>query len=97
VIVSVSLAGYLIAYQRILKYPKPVRKVRKYRRTLKKKNAPSVDITGRDKAFKSVYSEFISTNLKKGKTSTEIAQSDNMVKKSLKSSIGLIAKKPVEK
>ncbi len=97
VVVSVSLAGYLIAYQRILKYPKPVRKVRKYRRTLKKKKIPSVDITGRDKAFKSVYSGFISTNLKKGKTSTEIAQSDNMVKKSLKSSIGVVTKKPVEK
>ncbi len=96
-IVSVALAGYLIAYQRILKYPKPVRKVRKYRRTLKKKNAPSVDIIGRDKAFKSVYSDFISTNLKKGKTSTEIAESDKIVKKSLKSSIDVITKKPVEK
>ena len=96
-VVSVSLAGYLIAYQRILKYPKPVRKVRKYRRTLRKKNAPSVDIIGREKAFKSIYSGFIGTNLTKGKTSTEIAESEKMVKNSLKSSIGVISKKPIEK
>ena len=74
-----------------------MRKVRKYRKTLKKKNAPSVDIIGREKAFKSIYSGFIGTNLTKGKTSTEIAEVDKIVKKSLKSSIDIITKKPAEK
>ena len=49
------LTGYLIAYQRVLKFPKAVRKTRKYRRTLKRKSAPSVHIIGRETAFKSHY------------------------------------------
>ena len=51
------LTGYFIAYQRVLKFPKAVRKVRKYRRSLKRKSAPSVHIIGRESAFKSHYNE----------------------------------------
>ncbi len=52
---TVSLGGYLFAYQRVFKYPKPVRKVRKYRRSLKKKKNPVVSITSRENAFKTIY------------------------------------------
>ncbi|MHA1913393.1 MAG: hypothetical protein ACW986_13045 [Promethearchaeota archaeon] len=55
IIIGVALGGYLIAYQRVLKYPKPVRKVRKYKRTLRRKNAPSAKVTNREKAIKKLY------------------------------------------
>ena len=64
---AICLGGYLVAYQLYLKYPKPVRKVRKYRRTLKRKKMPSVEITSREKAFNLIYREFSATTLLKGK------------------------------
>jgi hypothetical protein len=99
IIISVGLASYLIAYQRVLKYPKPVRKVRKYRRTLKKKKTPSVDITGREKAIKILFASELdkSGSLLKGKTSVEIASTDKMVKKSLKLSSDKIIEKSEKK
>ena len=54
-IATVVIGGYLFAYQRVLKYPKPVRKVRKYRRTLKKKKDPKINIILRENAFKAIY------------------------------------------
>ncbi len=54
------LVSYLIVYMRILRFPKAVRKVRKYRKSLKRKTAPSVSIINREKAFNSVYNEELS-------------------------------------
>ena len=54
-IVAAGLGGYLYLYQKILKYPKPVRKVRKYRFSLKKKKGPDVTIVNRERAFKVIY------------------------------------------
>ena len=54
-IVAAGLGGYLYLYQKILKYPKPVRKVRKYRFSLKKKKGPDVTIVNRQSAFKAIY------------------------------------------
>ncbi|MFX0005640.1 MAG: hypothetical protein ACFFA7_04970 [Promethearchaeota archaeon] len=54
-VVGVGIGGYLFAYQRVLKYPRPVRKVRKYRRTLARKKEPTVLIIEREKAFKKEY------------------------------------------
>jgi hypothetical protein len=54
-VAAVFLGGYFIAYQRILKYPRPVRKVRKYRRTLNKGSPPTVAIIPREVAFKKSY------------------------------------------
>ena len=42
-------------YQRILKYPKPVRKVRKYKRTLRRKKLPGFPILNRELAFRGAY------------------------------------------
>jgi hypothetical protein len=53
--IALSLGGYLLAYQRVLKYPHSVRKVRKFKRTLRRKTPPSTDITNRKKAFKQSY------------------------------------------
>ncbi|MFX1554412.1 MAG: hypothetical protein ACFFBV_10845, partial [Promethearchaeota archaeon] len=60
---AISLGGYLIAYQRVLKYPRPVRKVRKFRRTLNKSSAPDVAILPREIAFKKSYNrELVETS-----------------------------------
>ncbi|MFX0042455.1 MAG: hypothetical protein ACFE8L_06055 [Candidatus Hodarchaeota archaeon] len=59
-IIAAGLGGYLYLYQKILKYPKPVRKVRKYRFSLKKKKGPDVSIVGREKAFNVIYASELS-------------------------------------
>ena len=69
IIGAVALGGYLIAYQRVLKYPKAVRKVRKFRTSLKRKSAPSLSIISREKGFRAIYKEEIE-NLKKMKAKT---------------------------
>ncbi|KKN12216.1 hypothetical protein LCGC14_1018780, partial [marine sediment metagenome] len=58
-IVVAGLTTYIVMYQKYLKYPKSVRKVRKYKRTLKRKTAPSIRITGRKNAFGSLYKDEI--------------------------------------
>ena len=49
------LAAYLIAYQTYLKYPVPVRKVRKYRKTLSSDKTPSVGIVSQKRAISKNY------------------------------------------
>ncbi len=61
IILVSGLISYLVIYQRYLKYPKPVRKVRKYKKSLRKKNVPSIYIRGRESSFKSLYNENIGT------------------------------------
>ncbi|MFX1489919.1 MAG: hypothetical protein ACFFBI_12265, partial [Promethearchaeota archaeon] len=46
VIAASILTAYIVVYKRLLKYPRPVRKVRKYRKTLRMKNDPQVPILG---------------------------------------------------
>ena len=55
------LAAYLIAYQTYLKYPVPVRKVRKYRKTLSSSKTPGVGIVSQKTSFGKDYN----TELKK--------------------------------
>jgi len=49
------LAAYLIAYQTYLKYPVPVRKVRKYRKTLSNDKTPGVGIVSQKTSFSKNY------------------------------------------
>ena len=49
------LAAYLIAYQTYLKYPVPVRKVRKYRKTLSNDKTPGVGIVSQKTSFSKDY------------------------------------------
>ena len=65
-IISLIAAGligaYLIAYQKYLKFPIPVRRVRKYQKTLDKDETPKIPIKTRERAFKSKFrSEFSKT------------------------------------
>ena len=85
---AIGIGGYLVAYQLYLKYPKTVRKIRKYRRTLKRKGDPSVEITSKEKSINAVYKEHSSTvsNLPKGKISGKVSPSPK--------TIGKIDKKP---
>lgn len=52
---AIIVGAYLLLYLTILKYPKQVRKVRKFRKSLKKESAPSMDITNREKGFIDKY------------------------------------------
>ncbi len=55
VVAAAVLTTYIIYYQKVLKYPKPVRKVRKYRGSLNKEIPPSKPILEREKAFNTKY------------------------------------------
>lgn len=55
VIGATVLAAYLIAYQTYLKYPVPVRKVRKYRKTLSSDKTPGVGIVSQKTSFHKNY------------------------------------------
>ncbi|MEJ2295921.1 MAG: hypothetical protein P8Y23_14285, partial [Candidatus Lokiarchaeota archaeon] len=86
-IAILGLISYLIAYQRVLKYPKPVRKVRKYRKTLQRKKVPSMSILSRDKAFEGTYKSELAKTSKSlvGKPSEVSITKDNVIaKKGLK-------------
>jgi len=62
------LATYIILYQRILKYPIPVRKVRKYRKTLTSEKKPDMSIISQKYAFNKSFQEELNktTRLLKG-------------------------------
>jgi len=68
-ILTAIIGGYLIAYQQVLKYPKPVRKARKFKRSLKRKNKPQVLIIPREIAFKRSYNKELSETSKLVKSS----------------------------
>lgn len=58
-IAAIVITGYLIAYQTYLKYPIPVRKVRKYGKTLNDLVNPKVPILPRDRAFKLKHRSYL--------------------------------------
>jgi hypothetical protein len=61
---AIVTGGYFIAYHLYLKYPVPVRKVRKYRKTLSNDKGPDVPIIPPDRSFKRVYDNEISNSSK---------------------------------
>ncbi len=52
-----ALSGFLIAYIKVWRYPVPVRKVRKYNKTLAKEKGPDLKIVTRKTAFNKNYHE----------------------------------------
>ncbi|MFX1365454.1 MAG: hypothetical protein ACFE9Y_11115 [Promethearchaeota archaeon] len=99
IIVSIGIGGYLYAYQKVLKYPKQVRKVRKYRKTLNKKHAPNISINDREKSFNSEYKQEVKNSSKfiRGKPSIKKPEeSGKQKKKSEKSDIKLGSKNEVD-
>jgi hypothetical protein len=61
---AVGISAYLIAYQRVLKYPKQVRKIRKFKSKLKKPKSIDFEVKTRDQLITEKYSENIA-NLEK--------------------------------
>ncbi|MBN1801148.1 MAG: hypothetical protein JW891_06545 [Candidatus Lokiarchaeota archaeon] len=55
IILAVGFSGYIYAYQKVLKYPKPVRKVRKYKNNLKKRTFKGPEVVPREQAFDQLY------------------------------------------
>ena len=54
---AVAITGYLIAYQKVLKYPKSIRKIHKYKKVVKKGKDKEMDIQTRKDAIKSRYND----------------------------------------
>jgi len=81
----ISLVSYLILYKRVLQYPKPIRKVRKYRRTLRKTKQPNISVIPRKEAFDDRFKDEIGKSSKflKGKPSESILQTDKFSKTKL--------------
>jgi len=77
------LAAYLIAYQTYLKYPVPVRKVRKYRKTLSSDKTPGVGIVGQKTSFSKNYNTELkkTDKLLKGSPSKEPAMKGEILSK----------------
>ena len=82
IIAGVCIGGYFIAYYKILRFPKAVRKVRKYRSSLKSPQKPSTEITNRKDSFKNKYSKELSKTTKylKGKPTESKAKFDKVAK-----------------
>ncbi|MHA2390908.1 MAG: hypothetical protein ACXAEX_02970 [Promethearchaeota archaeon] len=100
IILASALGSYLIAYYKYLKYPRPVRKVRKYRTSLRRKNAPTTTIINREKLFKMAFRHEadIDVQLKKQEPSPPKSEpkqvetkleSEELIKKSLEMKEGL--------
>jgi hypothetical protein len=83
---SIALGSYLIAYQQVLKYPKPVRKVRSFRKNIKKeKSSEKVEILDRLEAFNTLYIEELGIIAKSVKEITE--EQKSMIKGMEKSKV----------
>ncbi|MFX1496749.1 MAG: hypothetical protein ACFFBH_04410 [Promethearchaeota archaeon] len=81
-VAAAAVGTYFILYQRILKYPLAVRKVRRYRSSLNKAEAPSSSIADSGSSFNKIYNNELNKSSKylKLKTSGEINKS-NMIRK----------------
>ncbi|MFX1278481.1 MAG: hypothetical protein ACFFA3_03640 [Promethearchaeota archaeon] len=87
-IIAGGLAVYFIYYQRVLKYPRIVRKVRKYRRSLNKSNPPMISIKNRETAFKRQFKKEVgnTSSYLSGKPSKTLAANSKSTKGIPKSS-----------
>ncbi|MHA1747483.1 MAG: hypothetical protein ACTSYF_02425, partial [Promethearchaeota archaeon] len=64
-IIGAAIIGtYLFLYLYIFKYPKSVRHIRKYRRTLKRAKGPRMEIPDREKTIREAFRERIGKSLK---------------------------------
>jgi hypothetical protein len=80
---GICVGGYFIAYYKVLRFPKPVRKVRKYKTTLRSAKAPSKEITERKASFKETYKKETTKTTKqlKGKPSESKSKFKDVAKK----------------
>jgi len=89
VIAGGIVAIYFVLYQRILKYPLPVRKVRKYKKTLRTANPPKKHITSSKDAFSKLYKKELTKSAKYTKVKP-VSQPDKIHKSTeMKKSTGI--------
>ena len=88
--IAIGLGSYLIAYQKVLKYPPPVRKIRKFKKNIKNiKNLEKIDVESREASFSLVYNEYLG-NLKKkikAERGSGIKKDPNITKKKQKGGV----------
>ncbi len=72
----IALSSYFVAYQRVLKFPLPVRKIHKFKKTLKKKKSPDVEIITSNDSLKTIYEEHLApiAKLLKGKIKPKLSE-----------------------
>ena len=56
---AVALGGYLLAYQRVLKYPKQIRTIKKFKSKLSKPKSIEIETHSRDDLIDGIYAEKI--------------------------------------
>ncbi|MFX1275787.1 MAG: hypothetical protein ACFFAT_12150 [Promethearchaeota archaeon] len=79
VVGTIGFSSYIYAYQKVLKYPKPVRKVRKFKSKLRKKGGVSTDFVPREKSFEESFKNNLGITGKSIKGKIEIYQPDQYI------------------
>jgi len=84
-VASALLLVYFFYYRRVLRFPKPVRKVRKYRKSLRKENPPNVTIKTQKSLFDKKYAKIV----KRAPMKTQVSSSSKTknVKSNLKNKV----------
>ena len=82
IVAGICIGGYFITYYKILRFPKPVRKVRKYKSTLTNPKNPSKEIAERKDSFQEEYRKELNKTTKylKGKPTESKAKFDKITK-----------------
>ncbi len=78
---AVGISAYLIAYQRVLKYPKQVRKIRKFKSKLKKSKPSGIETLSRDEIIEKTYAEKIHPLEKQLKGKMTRSPTENSIQK----------------
>lgn len=80
---AATLTGLLIAYVKVWRFPIPIRKIRKHRKTLSDEKPPDVKIMSREAAFKRNYSAEIdkTTKILKGSPLNGKIEKDKLFRK----------------
>ncbi len=81
IIAAACVGVYFIAYYKILRFPKSVRKVRKYRSTLKSEQNPSTSITSRKDGFNLKYKKEFNETSKYLKGAPNNTKVNNLINK----------------
>ena len=83
IISAIVLGVYLTLYLTILKFPKPIRRVKKFSKTLRREKMPKTEVIDREKAFRTSYEYTTSNSSKflKGKPSTIEPKIDKLMEK----------------
>lgn len=72
IVSALGITGYLYAYQKVLRYPKPVRKVKKFKKSLSKDKDPDISVKSREDAFGRAYQKDLEESTKKSGLASKI-------------------------